>query len=293
VIGAEHEDEHIRDYLLNLFLRQLPEAERKELIFCAVPRFLDFALLRVLLPTLDDLDRKQRWEHYQRFTFMRPTGNQRIVFHPLVRTLLLRQLPADSEPESDYYRIQVRLKDYFHSLSEKQSTNLSQVNDAMQTKIEEAYHALALGDPDPAIVLGVFAQQGNLTIWEPLLDGVTQSSSELIPDDAKQQAYKFLSSAIQYHNIKDIVKAIILYIWLLTKSESTPENRASLQNNLGNAYRTLPGGDRAENLSRAIACFEAALQILQQVHEYYASVVTKNIEVVRNELQNLASGEPE
>ena len=385
VIDAEHEDERIRDYLLNLFLRQLPEAERKELIFCAVPRFLDFALLRVLLPTLDDLDRKQCWEHYQSFTFMRPTGNQRIVFHPLVRTLLLRQLPADSKPESDYHQIQARLKDYFYSLSEKQGTNLSQMNDAMQTKIEEAYHTLALGDPDPAIVLGIFAQQTNLIIWEPLLDVVTQSPSELIPDDTEQQAYESLSLAMKYHDIKDIVKAVILYTWLLTQSKRAPEERASLQNNLGAAYSDLPGGDRAENLSRAIACYEAALQvrtreafpvdwamtqnnlgaaysdlpggdraenlsraigcfeaalqvytreafpvnwamtqnnlgnvysdlpggdraenlsraitcyeaalqIFQQVHVHYATVVTKNVEFVRNELQNLASSEPE
>ena len=29
------------------------------------------------------------------------------------------------------------------------------------------------------------------------------------------------------------------------------------QNNLGNAYRGLPVGDRAANLQKAIACFEA------------------------------------
>src|SRR5205823_4161309 len=40
-IAPEHEAEQIGDYLLELFLRQLSEAERKELIFCAVPRFLD------------------------------------------------------------------------------------------------------------------------------------------------------------------------------------------------------------------------------------------------------------
>jgi tetratricopeptide (TPR) repeat protein len=261
VIGAEHEDERIRDYLLNLFLRQLSETERKELIFCAVPRFLDFALLRVLLPASDDLDRKQRWNHYQRLMFMRPTENQRIVFHPLVRTLLLRQLPADSEPKSDYYQIQTRLKDYFRVLSEKQRANPTQVNDAMQTKIEEAYHALALGDPDLAIVLGIFAQQNNLTIWEPLLDVVAQSSSELVPDDTEQQAYESLERAMEQHDGRDVIKAIILYIWLLTQSKSAPEERASIQNNLGAAYRNLPGGDRAENLSRAIGCFEAALLV--------------------------------
>jgi tetratricopeptide (TPR) repeat protein len=137
--------------------------------------------------------------------------------------------------------------------------------------------------------------------------------------------------------VKGAVKAIILYMRLLTKSNSVPEKRASLQNSLGAAYGSLPGGDReanlrqaiacyeapllvrtreafpvewamtqnnlgeaylylpigdrATNLSQAIGCYEAALQIFQQVHAYYASVVKENVEIARNELQNLASGE--
>jgi hypothetical protein len=107
-IATGHAHKRIRDYLLDLFLRQLSETERKELIFCAVPRFLDVALLRVLLPKLDDIDRKGSWDSYQLLTFMRPVDNERLVFHPIVRTLLLRQLPADQAPESDYHRIHTR-----------------------------------------------------------------------------------------------------------------------------------------------------------------------------------------
>jgi tetratricopeptide (TPR) repeat protein len=36
------------------------------------------------------------------------------------------------------------------------------------------------------------------------------------------------------------------------------------QNNLGNAYRDLPTGDRADNLRRAIACYEAALRVYSE-----------------------------
>src|SRR5207302_1417440 len=36
---------------------------------------------------------------------------------------------------------------------------------------------------------------------------------------------------------------------------------ATTQNNLGIAYRNLPTGDRAENLAKAIACYEAALRV--------------------------------
>ena len=57
------------------------------------------------------------------------------------------------------------------------------------------------------------------------------------------------------------------------------------------ANYTLPTGDRAANLFQAIACYLAALLIFQQVHAYYASVVKENVEVARNELQNLVLGE--
>ncbi|MFL5626819.1 MAG: hypothetical protein ACJ788_14640 [Ktedonobacteraceae bacterium] len=259
-IAADHEDEHIRDYLLDLFLRQLSQAERKELIFCAVPRSLDAALLRVLLAKLDDIDRKQRWNSYQRLTFMRSADSDRLVFHPLVRTLLLRQLLADGAPESDYHRIHTRLKDYFHTLANQQRGAQSQEAVLGHARIEEAYHALALGDPNPAITLGVFAQQHNLTLWEPLLEAIAQAPAELMPEDGEQQAYTALVQAQRHHNVQDAVSAIIFYAWLLTIPRENSEV-AYLQNNLGIAYGDLPGGDREANLRQAIECYEAALQV--------------------------------
>ncbi len=86
------------------------------------------------MPTLDDIDRQQRWNYYQRLMFMRPVDHDRIVFHPLVRTLLLRQLPPDQEPESDYYQTHTRLKDYFNALTSKQKRSPSQEVVAEQAK---------------------------------------------------------------------------------------------------------------------------------------------------------------
>jgi hypothetical protein len=64
------------------------------------------------------------------------------------------------------------------------------------------------------------------------------------------------------------------------------------QNNLGAAYSDLPGGERQANLSRAIACYQAALGIFQMVRvDYYASVVNRNLERARNELRRLEQGE--
>jgi hypothetical protein len=287
-IVPEHEGEPIRDYLLNLFLRQLSDAERKELIFCAVPRFLNAALLRILLPMVDNIDRPKRWNYYQRLTFMQPVDDSRIVFHPLVRTLLLRQLPADEAPESDYHRIHSSLKDYFHNLVNQQRGAQSLEATMGQAQIEEVYHALALGDPNPAIALGVFAQRGNLTLWEPFLEAVAQAPVELISENAEQQAYDALVRAERHHNVQDVVRAIVLCTWLLTAAQGILEKTAYLQNNLGSAYSNLPGGDREANLRQAIACYEAALQIFQEAHvDYYASVVNSNLEIASDELGSL------
>jgi class 3 adenylate cyclase/predicted ATPase len=43
--------------------------------------------------------------------------------------------------------------------------------------------------------------------------------------------------------------------------EGNPKIWAATQNNLGNAYLSLPTGDRRENLARAIACYQAALRV--------------------------------
>jgi class 3 adenylate cyclase/predicted ATPase len=48
---------------------------------------------------------------------------------------------------------------------------------------------------------------------------------------------------------------------------SDSELWAGTQNNLGNAYSTLPTGDRGENLTKAIACYEAARRVYTE-HDF-------------------------
>ena len=165
-IAPEHEAEQIGDYLLELFLRQLSEADRKDLVFCAIPRFLDVAVLHVLLPSLDDIDLQKRWQAYRHLSFMGAIGEQRTMFHPIVRHLLLRRLPPSSDPASSYWRSHTQLRDLF-----KQRATSGEE----QAAVEEAYHALALGDPDLAIGRGIVAQQSHLPLWQPLVEAVTQA----------------------------------------------------------------------------------------------------------------------
>src|SRR5947209_1712510 len=164
-IKSGHGDERIEKYLLALFLRQLSESEQDKLTSCAVPRFLDVAILQAILE-LPGEEARDRWYRYRHLTFMRAIDNERIVFHPIVRELLLGRLLPGREPESRYSRLHSRLREHFHQRAGKQGAAFPQGIVDWQAQIEEAYHALALGDPEPAITTGIVAQQVNLTLWE-------------------------------------------------------------------------------------------------------------------------------
>ena len=260
-IAPLHESEQIGDYLLALFLRQLLETERNDLIRCAVPRFLDVALVRTIFPSLDDIDLQTRWNYYRHFSFVSAIDGQRVVFHPLVRTLLLQGLPADRRSDSDYFKMHSQLREQFHHQATTPTSSMQTTVFNWQAKIEEAYHALALGDAEPAIEFGIVVQRTNVAVWEPLLETVAQASTELIPANVEEQAYDAVVQAERHHDVQDAVAAIVLYTWLLTASQGNPQKVARLQHNLGTAYRNLPAGDRAANLRQAITCYEAALQV--------------------------------
>ena len=266
-IAPEHEAEQIGDYLLELFLRQFSEVERKELVFCAVSRFLDVAVLHVLLPSLDDQDVQKRWKAYRRLSFMSVLDEQRSVLHPLVRRLLLRRLPVRTDPASDYLRTHTRLLEHFKERASKGDD---------QAGIEEAYHALALADPDPAIRLGIVAQQTLFPLWELLVEAVRQAPTEMLPTSTEEQADEALVLAEQQHNVKDNITALILYSWLLTAVHGYSYKAAHIQAKLGHAYSLLSTGDRATNLQQAIACFQEALRFWtpETTPSEYAAVQT-------------------
>ncbi len=258
-LAPGHEDERIGDYLLDLFLRQLSPTERNELIFCAAPRFLDAAIVQTVLQLPNNVEARGRWDHYHRLTFVRALDDERIILHPIVRTLLLRRLPSDRRDTSDYHRVHTRLREYFHNQAQMQIAGQRRAE--QQAQVEEAYHALALGDPELAVSLGIFAQREHLTTWEPLLEAIEQAPTGLISPGSEQWAYEALRLANQHHYISDCVTAIVLYESLLSASDEATLEFANIQNNLGLAYNSLPGGDRQANLEKAINCYQQALQV--------------------------------
>jgi tetratricopeptide (TPR) repeat protein len=166
-----------------------------------------------------------------------------------VRALLLRLLPG-SGPESDEWQLHTRLREHFHNLAINQGQPAAF---DWQAQVEEAYHALALGDPQPAIDCGIAAQRSNVAAWEPLLEAVAQAPVELIPANTERRAYDATVLAQRHRRV--------LYTWLVTARQGDQAEVARLQHNLGEAYRNLPGGDRQTNLERAIECYKAALQV--------------------------------
>jgi len=260
-IVRDHEQEPIAVYLLDLFLRQLPQAEQHDLIFCAAARFLDPAMLRAILELPTDLTARDRWSRYRRFTFLRALDEERLVLHPIVRDLLLRRLPSSDNPNSDYYRTHTRLLKHFRTAASKQYTPISQGKSDGLSQVEEAYHALALGDPVPAINVGIAARLGISPLWKLLLDTVKQAPTGLIPEEIEQQASVALSQAELNHTIKENVTSIILYTWLLAAPRKNDHQVAYLLHNLGEAYRILSGGDRQANLEQAIYYLTQALEV--------------------------------
>ncbi|HEY1354506.1 MAG TPA: hypothetical protein VGF67_33255 [Ktedonobacteraceae bacterium] len=247
------QDRPLGSFLLDLFLRQMSAEEQRALIFLAVPRAFDARILRVLLHEESDIAARQRLARYQRLTFLSQRArDRRLVLHPLIRSLLLHQLPPDRESDADYARLHTQLHASF-----AQRAAQGEPWDA----VEAAYHALALGDSTEAIELGIMGQQQDLALWAALLEAVAEAPTAFLSQDTEQQAYQALMQAEEQHGAEVAVTAVVLYQWICGKEQENAERTAAAQHNLGIAHRNLPGGDRAANLGRAIACFQFAAQV--------------------------------
>ncbi len=252
-IDPAHSRDQIGAYLVARFLRQLSEEERNDLISCAIPRFVDRKLLRVLLPVLDDRAASKRWDNYRRLSFMTadPVDVERSLFHPVVRQELLNEWPDKDNPASDYSQSHARLRDHF-----KKRASLGDDRAA----VEEAYHALALGDPEPAITVGIRGQRSNLPLWDSLMEAVRQAPTEQLPSHIRGQTDAALTRVRQFP-LEDAVRTIVLDTWLLSAPGGDPKGRGDLQRQLGEAYYSLPGGDLGENRRQGVRHLEAALEI--------------------------------
>jgi tetratricopeptide (TPR) repeat protein len=247
----------MREVLLSLLFTRLLDEERNDLIMCAVPQSLDVDTLRIILPSIKtDLMAQTRWEHYLNFSFFYVTKDgKQLILLPFVRNLLLQKLPPNANPMSDYYQVHKILQEYFHNLA------ITHEND-VRVQCEEAYHAWALGDVEPAISYAIKAQQENPMMWEPLLQAVMHAPTELLSLAVKQQAAIALTHTKQEHTTRDCVRAIIIYTSLLNHVAEGTHEVAHIYHNLGDAYSSLPDGDIQANMRRAIEYYKKVLTIL-------------------------------
>ncbi len=277
-------------YLLDLFLRQLPAEEQRQMVLSAAPRALDAETLRAVLQLADD-EAAARWQYYCRLPFMRPINARQLAFHPLIRARLLKRLPPQKDPQSDYYQAHSRLRGHFIRFASMTEMYPGSLN-SEQAQIEAAYHALALGQPDLAIALGLAAQQSQSAYWGPLLDAVSQAPGDLMAPETEQRASSAVNRARQHHDIQDTVTALVLYRWLLASNARNKLKVARIRHNLAVAYSNLPGGERHANLKRAIAYYQAALKVYQSLSmDFDIERAQKSLELAQGELQSLGEGQ--
>lgn len=278
-------------YLLDLFLRQLSEDEQRQLVLCAVPRALDAPTLGAVLQLPSDAAAQQRWERCRSLPFMRPLNAAYIAFHPLVRARLLRRLPPQKDPHSDYYQTHSHLRAHFIRFASSADLPPGSLN-SEQAQIEAAYHALALGQPELAIALALAAQQSQSAYWSPLLEAVSQAPGDLMAPETEQRASSAVNRARQNHEMQDLVTALVLYRWLLSAAARNKLRVARIRHNLAVAYSNLPGGERHANLKRAIFYYQAALKVYQSLSmDFDRERAQKSLELAQSELQSLGEAQ--
>src|SRR5205807_415334 len=104
--------------------------------------------LKVIVPFRMEDEIRERWMRYRQYAFFRAPDQRRLILHPVVRDLLLKRLRSLL---GDYKRTHAHLRAYFADAAS---------SGEQEGQVEEAYHALALGDPEPAIQVALFALRG-------------------------------------------------------------------------------------------------------------------------------------
>ncbi len=261
---ADYEQKTVEAYLLSVLLYQLSIDEQEQLVDLAAPRTLDLATLKFLLDLSDEKKAAGFWKRYSTLCFLRFYDSHTISFHPLVRNLLNRRLIAQSSAHKDYYKITHRkLREYFSELA----TASSSQEQIYKASIEEAYHALALGELEPAIALLCYALTQKDTRWQDMLNTIIQAPTVCIPTEAEQQAAQALLAARNgfaamepQQQRREAVTALVLYSWLLTMPENSIEQRIEFWYALSETYHCLPAPDRQ-------TCLQISEGYLEHAHE--------------------------
>ncbi len=152
--------------------------------------------------------------------------------------------------------------------------------EAMKPALAEAFELLTL--------------QGDGCYYEGRFDeaiGPYEKAYAIRPDDftAGNNLALALRQASRLPRAADIERAIELHREAMAGLVAGSERWAATQNNLGNAWQELPTGEKAENLGRAIACYERALEVYTRAAHPVDWAMTQNN--LANALGELPTGE--
>lgn len=184
---------------------------REQLILCALPLALDKGLLSELLESRNYIRIDHLWRRLLRLSFVNIRKDNKIVFQPIVRMLLLTRFKPEGI-NRDYFPSHERLEQYFERHNPQHAESL----------LSRAYHALLQGKVDAALELGrqLFRQDQNR--WRDLLTAVKDVpfgpghfAVGRLP--VGQRAVQSETRFQETENGEDGADAILLYRWLLTE----------------------------------------------------------------------------
>ena len=226
-------DEEIARVLLDLTLQAAPPELADAIRVCAIPAWFDAGHL-ALLAEKDEEQAAALLERIATFSFVLPRDAGGYVYHEATRARLLDWWrEPDHGPR--FAALNERLARRYLALAREQRPRLSGPDylDAL-TVMDAAYPNLRAA-------------------WE---GAVEAENHELLRS--------FAYALHNYFQRRGLWTEWITWTEIAleaSKRADDIESIAGLQNNLGNAYQSLPTGDRAANLEQAIACYREALRI--------------------------------
>ncbi len=170
----------VEDLLIQRFLQRFPADEsderryhRRILARLAAPRRLDLEMLIELMPRLNsELDARATWRRLATYSFMSAGDDGELVMHPLLRDLLCSQLrEGRAGPGPGFEETHRLFYDYHRARAHHSEAAVHEV----------IYHALALGDPEPATEAVVAWSRLGQPDWPLLLESLAEAPQPAPP----------------------------------------------------------------------------------------------------------------
>ncbi len=241
------------------FLAPLSAIEQQELTIYAIPRVLppDPSTLGILLQLAPDHEACRRWQHYRNLIYLSNRDTHSVALHPVLRKLLLTRLYTSTDGIEQYKQVHGLLQIHFNERSAQGDKT---------ARVEEIYHALALGDPQPAIDLAQSLYNITDEQWDMLLETVAQAPTILLPSQIEAKASTALAEAQTTDSVESLLTALILYTWLLSAVEQDDLAYIDILHCLGSIYSLMTIPEQQKNIQKAIDYYDIALDLCKQEH---------------------------